>query len=282
MTGINTGAAAVLERLCSASLETEPPVTLFIVAHPDDEVIGAASRFPRLGVRASILHVTDGSPRNLEDARRGGFAERADYASARLDELARALALAGVEFKQVRSLGVIDQEASLHLHELPGRVAEQLAVAEPQLVVTHPYEGGHPDHDATAFAAHAACALLERGGRSAPVLAEMTSYHNSGAGLESGTFLTPEIPSDETLLILPPAVEDLKRRMLACFESQRETLRYFRTDIERFRIAPRYDFTSAPHAGRLFYEMYAWGMTGDRFRELAREAMARLGLSGRF
>lgn len=48
--------------------------------------------------------------------------------------------------------------------------------------------------------------------------------------------------------------------------------RSFPIDVERFREAPEYDFTQPPHEGRLHYEYFDWGMTGDRWRSLASEA----------
>jgi len=55
-------------------------------------------------------------------------------------------------------------------------------------VVTHPYEGGHPDHDAAAFVTCMRCG--SRGKRETPLLAmEMTSYHGVGGKLTVGAFL---------------------------------------------------------------------------------------------
>jgi LmbE family N-acetylglucosaminyl deacetylase len=53
------------------------------------------------------------------------------------------------------TLGIPDQAASLGLAGLARRLAVQLAASGAEVVVTHAYEGGHPDHDATAFAVHA-------------------------------------------------------------------------------------------------------------------------------
>jgi hypothetical protein len=68
--------------------------------------------------------------------------------------------------------------------------------------------------------------------------------------------------------------------MIDCFATQRATLAQFPVGgVERLRPAPRYDFTQAPHPGRLFYEHHPWGMSGERFRRLAAEASAALGLA---
>jgi LmbE family N-acetylglucosaminyl deacetylase len=255
------------------------PPTLVLAAHPDDEVIGAGARLPRLRGAALFAHVTDGAPVDDKDARANGFASREEYARARRRELMAALSLAGLDESSTRELGLVDQEASLRLASLAGRVAHLLHELRPSLLLTHPYEGGHPDHDATAFAAHAACRLLERAGEPAPALVEMTSYHNGPGGIQPGVFL-PAAGCEETSLVLSNAERAFKQRLLECFPTQRQTLQYFSTDVEKFRRAPRYDFTRPPHDGTLFYEQFSWGMTGHRFRALAGAAMHELGLSG--
>jgi hypothetical protein len=65
----------------------------------------------------------------------------------------------------------------------------------------------------------------------------------------------------------------LKRRMLDSFHTQAEILAPFGVEFERFRIAPAYDFAAPPHSGALYYEQFDWGMTGDRFRSIAREVL---------
>src|SRR6185437_9724842 len=53
-------------------------------------------------------------------------------------------------------------------------------------VFTHAYEGGHPDHDAVAFAVHAACRLSDI----PPAIVEMPYYHRQDGRLITGEFPT--------------------------------------------------------------------------------------------
>lgn len=254
------------------------PVTWVVLAHPDDETVGAGSRLPRLRA-AQFIYVTDGAPRDGRDAARHGLAP-AGYARLRRHELELALALCGIPCQQVLYLACPDQEAACRLAGITRRLLQLFGEGRPQVVLTHPYEGGHPDHDATAFAVHAAAAWLRRRRAAAPDLVEMTSYHLGPQGLRPCSFL-PHTGGSGATVELTAAEQLHKGALLACFASQRETLQYFPVAVERFRPAPAYDFTQPPHAGALFYEQHAWGTTGAQFRRRAARAMAELELEGK-
>jgi LmbE family N-acetylglucosaminyl deacetylase len=215
----------------------------------------------------------------MRDATAVGLPTRRAYALARRRELHAALALAAIAPAQTHELGCVDQEATLHLVDLSYGAAALLGRLQPEVVLTLPYEGGHPDHDATAFVVHAAGRLLQAQGYGAPTLIEMTSYHQGAQGIAVYEFL-PGTAGEVTTLVLSAVERDFKRRLLDCFPTQRDTLRFFPPSIERFRLAPRYRFTQAPHAGKLFYEYFPWGMSGERFCRLAQQAMQVLGLTG--
>jgi hypothetical protein len=51
--------------------------------------------------------------------------------------------------------------------------------------------------------------------------------------------------------------------------------------VERFRLAPPYDFAELPNGGSLHYENQKWCMEGECWCVLAREARAQLDLEGR-
>ncbi|MDB5405655.1 MAG: hypothetical protein JWL84_567 [Rhodospirillales bacterium] len=257
-----------------------PETALVVAAHPDDEIIGAGLLIGRLSC-AEVVHVTDGAPRNNRDARAAGFAGWNDYAATRRAEAEAALALVEVQPDHLLRLGVPDQGASDVLAETSRRLAEVIGSRSFGAVVTHAYEGGHPDHDATAFAVHAARLLLRAGEHPTPILLEMTGYHAANGALASGTFI-PNAEAGPTMLLEPDAGElSRKQRMIDCHATQRAVLSQFPIGPERFRRAPRYDFRHPPHSGVLNYERYEWGMTGDRWRWLANAALEELGLDRR-
>lgn len=240
---------------------------LIVCAHPDDETIGLGGQLHRLaGVH--LLHITDGAPRDGRDALLHGFAHPSEYAQARRGELLMALRLAGIDALRTRSLDLPDQTAA---HDLPGLtqgIGEHLATLRPALVVTHAFEGGHPDHDAAAFGVHASAARLPE----PPAIIEMTGYHARGSGTVVGRFL-PARGNIETVLELDAVGMARKRRMLDCFVTQRATLKAFSVGPERLRPAPHYDFGKPPHDGKLHYESFDWGMTGADFAQRARDAL---------
>jgi N-acetylglucosamine malate deacetylase 2 len=155
------------------------------------------------------------------------------------------------------------------MRELASALAARLAGFRPACVISHSYEGGHPDHDAACLITQLACRRLDP----VPTIVEMTSYH-AGAGGEMivGGFVGDPAAA---VVVLDDVERSRRRAMLDCFVTQKQTLVSFRdVEHEAFRVAPAYDFTQPPHPGDLWYERHDWGMTGARWRSLAREAPA--------
>jgi N-acetylglucosamine malate deacetylase 2 len=268
----------LLERFCApAHRLTSMPRTLAVLAHPDDETLGASSRLRRLR-HAIFVYVTDGAPLDEADAYAAGFPSRELYALARRAELQGALFFAGIPCDRVRPLNIVDQAASLHLAWLTEKVLYFLLTEEPEVVLTHPYEGGHPDHDATAFAVHMACRLVAQHDLPTPAIIEFTSYNGAGGSLTSGGFL-PAPGHAERAIALDPEDVDFKQGLIACYATQQHILHRASLHEERFRLAPAYDFEAPPHEGTLLYEHCPWRMNGARWRTLARAATDRLELA---
>ena len=223
--------------------------------------------------QVTFVHVTDGSPLDPKHAEAAGFATREEYATERRRELQRALALAGMGEARCLELGYVDQQAHLHLVELVERLAELIEEIRPSVIYAHPYEGGHPDHDAVAFAVNRNAGLRPASvGRpeTCVTVIEFTSYHGGPQGLIRNGFLGPGAVQTN---MLTPSERALKFEMFQCFKSQEPVLRDFPIEEEKFRTAPQYDFTKPPHSGPLHYETLGWNITGEDWRKSASAAL---------
>jgi N-acetylglucosamine malate deacetylase 2 len=248
---------------------------LVLAAHPDDETIGCGGL---LGwdLDTYVAYLTDGVPHDAALVPERFRHDRDGYRRARRTEAERALARAGLGRERIVSLGGVDQETSFEMVSCVRRFVDLLEALRPELILTHPYEGGHPDHDTATFVARAGSRLVRSRWGLSPVVLEMTSYHAGANALVTGRFLDDGDERYTLRFSLSPADRLRKEEMLRCFETQRDVLAPFSVEEERFRRAPAYDFSSPPHPGALYYEKLGWPMTGEAWRKLCAEARRTL------
>jgi len=245
-----------------------------VVAHPDDEAIGIGGSLNRLH-GATVIHLTDGAPCRTDKMFRNGYETIDSYRLARHGELKAVLDFAGVPgAKQIR-FAFPDQQAWSNLFEIAMRLSGIFLEIDCRLVLTHPYEGGHPDHDAAAFAVRAACDILMAQHRPPPTIVEMAYYHSVGNSTVYQKF-APGSASPETVVNLNKHQQLIKQKMFDLYVSQALVLTNFTTDEERLRIAPSYDFTLLANHGHILYESYDWNMSASHWLQLAEKASQQI------
>jgi LmbE family N-acetylglucosaminyl deacetylase len=259
-----------LERLARGERIRERVVV--VVAHPDDEVLAAGSRMGRMADLA-VIHTTDGSPRDMEDARRLGLDTCEEYAALRRREVAAAMDALGAE-PELLCYWHPDKESVLHGAGIVDQLTEDLEGAS--ALVTHAYEHGHPDHDTAALCVRLACERMQKAGRTAPQVFEFPIYAMQDGQPVFGRFM-PDPSAPEVLMPLTPEDRARRNAALAAHESQQGVLGFARSWEERLRPAPRYDFRKpAPH-GTAWYDRHGWAMNLVRWRAHADALLDREG-----
>lgn len=262
--------SGLLDRLVRG--EPIPGRVVVVVAHPDDEVLAAGSRMDRMADLA-VIHLTDGAARDMQDARRLGFATREDYAAARRREVVAAMDALGAE-AELLCYWHPDKEAILHGPAILDELTRDLGGAA--AVITHAYEHGHPDHDTAALCVHLARERLRAAGLPAPEALEFPIYAMVDGQPAFGRFLPdPDAPE----AVLPMGPEDRARRdaALAAYRTQEGVLGFAGGWQERLRPAPRRDFRQPAPNGAAWYDRHGWDMTLARWREHADALLEREG-----
>lgn len=240
---------SVLDRLAAGARVAEPVAV--VVAHPDDESLWAGAAL-RLLDNATLIHLTDGAPSDMADALRLGFASREDYRAARAAELEAALAALAVAPRRI-AYDIADQQVADDLAGLAARLTADLAGMA--AVITHPYEGGHPDHDAAAFAV-ALAGVAEH--------IEFACYPTVDGRRAFGRFW-PDPGCPECVAPFDAATRDAVHAAIAAHESQAGVIGDWRPDCARYRHAPAYEFAAPPPPGLALYDGFGWAITAREF-----------------
>lgn len=219
---------------------------LLVTAHPDDETISAAGLLCRV-TDARIVQLTTGS-----DDR------HAAVTTLRRRERDAACAAAGWPWP-ILDAGVPGRAAHQHLAALLAVV--ETALVEVDVVWTHPYEGGHLDHETAAWLVQTA------GARTGTLRMEFASYHATPMRQTFGDFW-PDPRVRAVHVPLDAATWGRKRAALDAYASQASILRKFPTPgIEAYRAAPVYDFTRRPPPPRCRWDVKKYAPSTATWRE---------------
>lgn len=107
-----------------------------VVAHPDDEAVGAGAQLHRLK-NLTLICATNGAPRDGRDLRRVGCDSVEAYANRRRAELAAALEPLRLAENNIVHLDISDGEAIFALGALTARLAEMFTRHAIEIVLTH-------------------------------------------------------------------------------------------------------------------------------------------------
>jgi N-acetylglucosamine malate deacetylase 2 len=214
--------------------------TMLIVAHQDDDVIGAGCWLQN-HASVHVSYCTDGgAPVGVNVWRSLGLFKRSEYVDLRNQEASAALKLSGAR-AEVEFHSKVDGSLYEHLNVIANELRSTIAKKSPDFILTHAFEHGHPDHDCCSFLS----AQLDA--EFGIQVFEMPIY---GRRVDGKT-LVQEFGEQDDLLRITPTNEQvaLKTSMMNTHDSQRRlgNLAMFRADIpETFRRQPNHTFGQTP------------------------------------
>ena len=251
--------------------------TVLLFAHADDETIGASAAMGRLPAPV-VVYLTDSAPRDTRFQSSYVSGPREEYARIRREESNASLSLVNVTPDRIVRFNAVDQESIFEATALVERLAMLLQELNANLLITHAYEGGHPDHDAASLVAHLAVKRARRALGFTPGILEVALYRGGDGQRVFCEFIPSPAHGNArySAVTLKLSEKELanKQNMVACYASQAYLLKDFPLEPEQLRIAPDYDFTEPPHDGPLWYEMLHWPLSGQQWRELAADTLA--------
>jgi N-acetylglucosamine malate deacetylase 2 len=214
--------------------------TMLIVAHQDDDVIGAGCWLQN-HASVHVSYCTDGgAPVGVNVWRSLGLFKRSEYVDLRNQEASAALKLSGAR-AEPEFHSKVDGSLHEHLNVVANELRSTIAKKSPDFILTHAFEHGHPDHDCCSFLS--AQLGLEFGIQ----VFEMPIYGRQ----PDGKTLVQQFAEGGDLLRINPTSEQiaLKASMMNTHDSQRRlgNLAMFRSDIpETFRRQPSHPFDQTP------------------------------------
>jgi LmbE family N-acetylglucosaminyl deacetylase len=244
-----------LSRLLSGSGTLDDRVVV-LVAHPDDETLGLSLLLPRL-TQGLLVHATD--------ARTPGDPSPGALSSARFAELAKALRRLGADHLPRASWMLPD--GSLIEHVGSAAASLEQAIRDTDILVTHAFEGGHPDHDACALAADLACKRLTAAGLPVPLRLEFPLYAKAKEGMRLLAFDPEE--GAHWKFELSPDQRERKRFALQAFHSQQHVIANFSLAAEALRPVANHDFKRVRSPDALLYPQLAEAWAAAVLRALA-------------
>ena len=248
----------------SSAIEQLLGSPLVLVAHPDDESVGCGMLLQ--GIKAAgILLCTDGGPAIARPWYMRVLHSRTRYSGKRLAEFRSASHIAGVRYT-CEMKGIQDQLLYKSLERAAGFLADYIVQYRPDAILSHAFEGGHPDHDCCAFLAHWAGRKF-----SLPVW-EMPLYYRPAPSspLVYQRFLC--CYGNEVELFAEPDKLLRKTMMLSEHRSQAGVISRFDKTREVFRPQPAYDFSVNPNPALSSFAVcdnITIGCVLERFRSFA-------------
>lgn len=213
-------------------MEEQKGGLLLVLAHPDDESMGAGGlilRHTRNGVATHLICATYGEAGWMGKPPGANKEDLAEIRARELEEAAVALGLAGVELWDYPDGGV----AQADQQELTQRIWDEVMKLRPRVVVGWGPDGGygHPDHISIGACTDASLGSMAEGDRPAlyhiAIDAQLQEFYAESTRLSGRDGSLPLQPSEKIDVVIELDADEvmMKLRAIDCHRSQLEDWR---------------------------------------------------------
>ena len=221
---------------------------LFIIPHPDDEIVGSCSIIRRHKCDAKkifLFFITN------------GVLSKDHVWFWKKDQIEKMVKIRKKELKlSLKMLGLEDYFfQNIHTRTLKEKISETynkikkiIQLKKIDTIFCPAYEGGHQDHDVSNFI----CSRL----RNSTGVYEYAEYNFSKGRINCNKFV--KSTKNEITIKLSEKEKKEKIKFLKIYNSEKGNLNYLHLNEECYRKIYNYDYTKPPHHGKLFYRRFSF------------------------
>ncbi len=220
---------------------------LFIIPHPDDEIVGCCTiikRFLNKKKKIHLFFVTNG----VISKELNWFWKRNITSSKikkRKIEMMSSLKLLGV--KNITYQNIPTRTLKDNIYKTYLKIKEITNLKRIDTIFCPAYEGGHQDHDVSNFI----CSKFVHKCK----VYEFPEYNYFHRRINCNTFIKSS--GTDTVINLISEEKEFKKKCLKVYKSEKNNLGFIRFDKEKFRLLPKHDYLRPPHEGILFYRRFS-------------------------
>ena len=219
---------------------------LFIIPHPDDEIVGACIIIKRLlheGKKVHFFFITNGvlSKNSMWFWQKKKFQKIHMTRKNEMYMSMEKLKVNSYSWQDVptRTLKEIIYETHIKIKKL-------ISLKKIDAIFCPAYEGGHQDHDVANFICSKFSNVCD--------IYEFPEYNFYKMKINCNTFIENE--NNQNILKLTNEEKIFKKNCLQVYNSEKNNLNYIKIHKESFRPIKKYDYSKPPHSGVLFYKRF--------------------------
>lgn len=229
---------------------------LVLSPHQDDESLGLATFLQRMQGDKYIVYLTNGAPHKGYPIQKNKmfppFSNPDEYAAVRKKEALKATRILEIPCANITFWDSVDSCLALDLEQRFDDLKGLINRINPDIILSPPYEGAHPDHDACAVLAK----TINRTCAGKVKCYEYALYNQVGGIPRFNDFMT-DSDSEEYAIMASPEELRLKNLIIDCYISQKgDIVDRFPRDIERIRPAEFWTINGQKPASLSFAEKY--------------------------